>query len=753
MRIKPVSLAISYVLLVATVLPVGVSQIPEDFQKGVYALLKGGDLGLEMLPESHTSHTNISGLRIFSISPSALALGERGKKRPLPEFAGDIAVAFTSASGERSKETELKGRDFTMSLSTPAGASAEIDFSGDEHFHLGVTCRTSSRSCEAFFNSRGASSLRLAFDWHHPPSMKIEYVDLNRHARSMTLTGISFIKVEITVDENVGPFRRELAPIYYFAGDAFSARGNKEISLSSVFHLGPPTPILPQEIIVKNKHLDLTNTMLERFQVVAQEQQGVGAFLGFQKQESNVSFVATSSAPALVAINGEQVMEGEIENSLVNPIRLAQQDIAEGSPEIEFSIYEKSRSADLQNVVISSGGKLAGVIKFHDPSLYPAMCDFLREHGKLFEQLRDKYAAADAAQLKKEGSLIDRNVVEARTQAMLAAYILDYLKEEKRIDGHTYEKLSRVQNKSLFFLPGAIAASEDHKAFIEFATEARGRDFLNYLKHTNPNEIKLPPASASLDKAWGEIFRELKNWLPARLDRGRSELRVASLKYNDEEDIVVGLHFPKDIEAKEYDAEIVVTGTKVPEKHIPLVIQVYDSRDWLKSSLIYLLGAITVAVIGYIGWRVQQSVARKLANSGVLEVEFRSGKYAVVNQKDSNPFVELQAVLRIHNRRDTPTSVYCDDLKVQLGEASEDFPAPELQPLGGKPTDLGRQLQVVASSSCEINFCCRKAYPEDMNQLYLSGQKLMLSAVVRETYGASTQVTGQLEPDTIAVEK
>lgn len=132
----------------------------------------------------------------------------------------------------------------------------------------------------------------------------------------------------------------------------------------------------------------------------------------------------------------------------------------------------------------------------------------------------------------------------------------------------------------------------------------------------------------------------------------------------------------------------------------------------------------------------------------LLEVEFKGGKYVVyLSERGESPFADVHATLRIHNRRASSTTIFCESFKVKLDGATDDFNLPEIKPLGARLSVLEsqRQLQAGATSTTDIKLYSRKYYLEPIPEPYLSRKKVCLIVLLRETFGASEQVEGELD--------
>lgn len=143
-----------------------------------------------------------------------------------------------------------------------------------------------------------------------------------------------------------------------------------------------------------------------------------------------------------------------------------------------------------------------------------------------------------------------------------------------------------------------------------------------------------------------------------------------------------------------------------------------------------------------LAWLVKAREVRPL-----FEIEFLDGKYVVyISERGDSPFVDVSATLRIHNRKSSTTTVWCETLKVKLDGMADDFDLPELKPTGARSSALEKheKLQVGATSTIDINLYSRKRHLDQIPEPYLSGANVQLMVVLKETFGASQQVEGKL---------
>lgn len=132
----------------------------------------------------------------------------------------------------------------------------------------------------------------------------------------------------------------------------------------------------------------------------------------------------------------------------------------------------------------------------------------------------------------------------------------------------------------------------------------------------------------------------------------------------------------------------------------------------------------------------------------LLKAEFKGGKYVVyLSERRESPFADIHATIRIRNRRDSSTTIFCDSFRVKLNGRTDDFDLPEIRPLGAPFSVLEshRQLQVGANSTIDISFYSRKHYLEQVPEQYLSRRNVRLHVLLKETFGASETVEGELE--------
>lgn len=132
----------------------------------------------------------------------------------------------------------------------------------------------------------------------------------------------------------------------------------------------------------------------------------------------------------------------------------------------------------------------------------------------------------------------------------------------------------------------------------------------------------------------------------------------------------------------------------------------------------------------------------------IFEAEFKGGKYIVyLSERGASPFTSICATFRIYNRRGSSTTVLCDSFRVKLDGRTDDFPLPDINPLGaiGPVLESHDREQVGASSIIDLNFSSCKYYPEPIPDAYLSRKKVHFVALLKETFGTSVEAEGELE--------
>lgn len=139
---------------------------------------------------------------------------------------------------------------------------------------------------------------------------------------------------------------------------------------------------------------------------------------------------------------------------------------------------------------------------------------------------------------------------------------------------------------------------------------------------------------------------------------------------------------------------------------------------------------------------------QQLQPRAVFEAEFKGGKYVVyLSERGDSPFTSIYATFRIYNRRGSSTTILCDSFRVKLDGSTDDFPLPDIKPLGaiGPVLEVHDREQVGANSIIDLSFFSRKYYPEPIPDAYLSRNKVRLVALLKETFGASAEAEGELE--------
>jgi len=139
---------------------------------------------------------------------------------------------------------------------------------------------------------------------------------------------------------------------------------------------------------------------------------------------------------------------------------------------------------------------------------------------------------------------------------------------------------------------------------------------------------------------------------------------------------------------------------------------------------------------------------QQLQPRAVFEAEFKGGKYIVyLSERGASPFTSICATFRIYNRRASSTTILCDSFRVKLDGSTDDFPLPDIKPLGaiGPVLEIHDREQIGANSIIDLNFFSRKYYPEPIPDAYLSRKKVRFVALLKETFGASVEAEGELE--------
>jgi len=146
--------------------------------------------------------------------------------------------------------------------------------------------------------------------------------------------------------------------------------------------------------------------------------------------------------------------------------------------------------------------------------------------------------------------------------------------------------------------------------------------------------------------------------------------------------------------------------------------------------------------------KVFGALAQRLLRKWLFEVEFISGKYVVSTyERGDSPRVDVWLSIRVHNRNNSPTTVFPDRLVITLADGEEDcFDLPTVAPYGRlvSPFEASRQIQVGGSSTLELTFSSSKYFPR-LPDSYLRGIPPRVTLRLAETFGNRREVSGMLE--------
>ena len=150
----------------------------------------------------------------------------------------------------------------------------------------------------------------------------------------------------------------------------------------------------------------------------------------------------------------------------------------------------------------------------------------------------------------------------------------------------------------------------------------------------------------------------------------------------------------------------------------------------------------TTKVFGYI--------AQFILRPWLFEAELLGASRTVYTSKiGDSPFVDIGASVRIHNRNNTPTTVFVRSIAVKLSNGMETGlgravmirpgPISSIEDMAGF-----NSYEVPGSSSVELSLSTRKYNPADLNE-YLEGATPRIELDLGETFGNHRKLTGSIK--------
>jgi len=150
----------------------------------------------------------------------------------------------------------------------------------------------------------------------------------------------------------------------------------------------------------------------------------------------------------------------------------------------------------------------------------------------------------------------------------------------------------------------------------------------------------------------------------------------------------------------------------------------------------------TTKVFGYI--------AQFILRPWLFEAELLGASRTVYTSKiGDSPFVDIGASVRIHNRNNTPTTVFVRSIAVKLSNGMETGlgravmirpgPISSIEDMAGF-----NSYEVPGSSSVELSLSTRKYNPADLNE-YLEGATPRIELDLGETLGNHRKLTGSIK--------
>ena len=143
--------------------------------------------------------------------------------------------------------------------------------------------------------------------------------------------------------------------------------------------------------------------------------------------------------------------------------------------------------------------------------------------------------------------------------------------------------------------------------------------------------------------------------------------------------------------------------------------------------------------------RAARPIGQRLLRKWLFEAELIEAKSVVyTSERGENPFVDILAFVRVHNRNHSPTTLYCERITVKFRDGTEDsFPPATGDASGTMPTHGEKMIQLGGSSTLEVRFYSRKPQ-RTLPSPYLDGSPLELTITLAETFGSRREITGEL---------
>ncbi len=146
--------------------------------------------------------------------------------------------------------------------------------------------------------------------------------------------------------------------------------------------------------------------------------------------------------------------------------------------------------------------------------------------------------------------------------------------------------------------------------------------------------------------------------------------------------------------------------------------------------------------------KVFSSIGQRIFKRWLFEAEVVEGKYVVyISNRGDSPYVDVWLSLRVHNRNNSPTTLYAERMTVKPNPGVEDsFPRPGIRHFGEfRPSaSEHNRIEIGGSSTLEITFDSRK-YFRELPKGYLEELPLDITVRVAETYGNHRELTGRVE--------
>lgn len=128
-----------------------------------------------------------------------------------------------------------------------------------------------------------------------------------------------------------------------------------------------------------------------------------------------------------------------------------------------------------------------------------------------------------------------------------------------------------------------------------------------------------------------------------------------------------------------------------------------------------------------------------------LVIEVLSGQYVIYTYErpqGGSPMVDIFLHLRVHNRGDRPTDIYCDRLRLDTDSGSEAFAMGEFYT--SQLSESTKFFRLMAASSEELNLYGRRHDSHPPSSL-LSEQPAIVRAIIKDTYGAVIKVEEEIK--------